>query len=154
MLKKNFLFHIISLAIGLVVAFLFLFVNPLMQDSSVDINIHDTYFVVDYSTLGIFVLMLHSIFAIVYFLIRNRLYNLLAVLHLLFTIPMYVQLLLLTYKLLSSFSSSHFTHPNELIDTNLIGNPIFLSTLLFMFAQLFFLANILLSVRGSVVKGK
>lgn len=93
MFKSIFRLHILSLIIGLIFIFFFLILGK--QD--LVINVHDTYFVIAFFHIGLIIFIIHFLFALLYFIMKNYCKFSLGLVHLCLVLPLYIILLLTPY---------------------------------------------------------
>jgi heme/copper-type cytochrome/quinol oxidase subunit 1 len=135
--------EIVFLLAGLLLFTLCFFMN----ENTIDINVHDTYFVIAYFHIGILFLLIHCFFALIYFLMRKHRTVLLGILHLLLGTPFFIYIILLSYFFAGGSVRRYYTHsvPENIFDTTLPNSFYFVITL-FIIGQLIFLANIFISI--------
>jgi heme/copper-type cytochrome/quinol oxidase subunit 1 len=116
---------------------LFLIMGFLMSNQTLDINVHDTYFVISFLHIGIFFFVIHALFSLIYFIIRRLHKYLLGLLHLILQTPIFFFIFISSFVLTDHASSSYYQNADTIYAVLII---------LFFLGQLFFLTNIVLSI--------
>lgn len=114
--------------------------------SALDINVHDTYFVISNLHLCILISIYFGIVGLIYWWLKRRKRKLnkwLKLFHIIITIGGVLLLFPLVYYLFNSIQSSYAVNLEKYYYLNLI---IFVISILVLFGQLLFLINVLLGV--------
>jgi cytochrome c oxidase subunit I len=116
----------------------------LLQQSTFNINAHDTYFVFDFLTLGITALIYHSFFSVVYFFIRNYSMTLLGLIHLILGLPFFLGIIFFPEHVLPMTGVPRRYYENS-VEEPLVTTSVLITSLLIL-GQLLFLFNLVFSI--------
>ncbi len=141
-------------ALFLITGFIFLITCFLFGDNTLDINVHDTYFVIHYQHVGILVFLIQGVYSLLYFFMRRHLNYMIGLLHLFFQIPLLLILILTAFFYFGGAPRRYFTTSEpEFFNFSFLNDPALLVVFLFLMAQLLFIINIIVSII-SVTKQK
>lgn len=126
---------------------LFLLIPCLIfADRAVNINVHDTYFVISYFHIGILLFLIHALFGLGYFVMRKHYKYALGLLHLILGAPPFIYFNLTMFFFMGGAARRYYA--NNDLDTicETLLDSIYFISVLFVIAQLLFLTNIILSL--------
>ena len=124
------------------------------SDKALDINIYDTYYIIAYSHIGKLFSFLYLIAGLIYFLVKKiKLYRPLIKIHIFISIGSFIAFIIgHTYFSFTTLKvNSNFPLFDDLSSENVFYTIIFV---LFIFAQLLFLINLVLSLTKFSIKRK
>jgi heme/copper-type cytochrome/quinol oxidase subunit 1 len=135
----------------LLTGFLLLIPCLIFGDRTLYINVHDKYFIIAYLHIGVLCFLIYGLYSLTYFLIRRHQKYVLGLLHLLFVTPLFIHIILTTFFFMGGIPKRYSANANidMAFDTS-FEDSIYLIAILFFLGQLFFLANIILSIIKAV----
>jgi cytochrome c oxidase subunit 1 len=121
-----------------------------MGSLTLDLTVHDTYFVIEYKTMAVVLFGLHLLCALIYFLLRKYTVILLVILHFILEAPLLVFgfLTIEHYAALAGVPRRYYTNSNLPFDSGHDTMFYILIALLLLFgiSQFIFLANVGVSI--------
>ncbi len=115
-------------------------------DRTLDINVHDTYFVIAYLHIGILFFLVFGLYSLVYFLMRRHQKYVLGLLHLIFATPLFIHIILTTFFFTGGLPRRYSTNSIDTVFDATFADSIYVIVILFIIGQLLFLTNIILSI--------
>jgi heme/copper-type cytochrome/quinol oxidase subunit 1 len=114
-------------------------------DRNLDINVHDTYFVIAYTHVGIAFFLIHGFYTGIYFLMRRYANAVLSFLHFIFSLPLFIVLYLSTFFMFGAVPRRYYENGDpEFFNFGFLNDPRGPVISLFLIAQLVFVFNIIL----------
>lgn len=114
-------------------------------DRNLDINVHDTYFVIAYSHVGIVFFLIHGFYAGLYFPMRRYANAVLSFLHFIFSLPLFIVLYLSAFFMFGAVPRRYYVYDDaDFFNFGFLNDPRELVISLFLIAQLIFVFNIIL----------
>jgi heme/copper-type cytochrome/quinol oxidase subunit 1 len=125
-----------------------------LGDRTLDINLHDTYFVIEYLHIGILYFIIYGLFSLVYFLIRRHKNYVLGLLHLIFGTPLFLHFILTDFFFTDNSPRRYYANGDTgtAFDT-VFADSIYVLVFLFILGQLLFLTNVIISIINSIKSG-
>ncbi|MES2134123.1 MAG: hypothetical protein V4506_17380 [Bacteroidota bacterium] len=145
--------HILFLLTGLC----YLLFGYASGDSTLDINVHDTYFVIALQHIGFLFFVIHLFYSIIYFLIRKSLNYISGLIHLLLIMPLCISIMysaFYTSFVLGGTTRRYYTNSNDSIfeSQGSFSNLLFVFSILFLLAQLVFIGNIIIAITKGIAQ--
>lgn len=116
-----------------------------------DINLHDTYFVIASLHIGVLFFLIYGLFSLIYFLIRRHQNYILGLLHLFLGTPLFIHIILTTFFFMGGAPGRYNanTDIDTAFDTTFVES-IYIIITLFTLGQLLFLTNIILATINAI----
>ncbi|HET6224851.1 MAG TPA: hypothetical protein VFF27_01135 [Bacteroidia bacterium] len=126
----------------------------LLGDQALDIAIHDTYIIIAYAHIGILFFLIHTLYGLIYFLIRKNQNYKLGIWHLLLQTPLFIYFIPQAYRFFSMAGVTRRYYTTDPYPTlQIFASIAIVAVFLFIIGHIVFLINIISSIVKAIKAG-